>query len=94
LSKIPPTNIINDLYSPSIPDIILSLNSFEKILIQRAKAFQVIVIMESISGRQQPQCNMIEKVVGRTFHLPLPIEETLKKLSNSDDTILNNELFI
>lgn len=37
---------------------------------------------------------MIEKFVGRTFHLPLPIEETLKKLPNSDDTILNNELFI
>jgi len=51
LSKIPPTSIINDLYSPSIPDVILSLNSFEKILIQRAKAFQVIVRMESISGR-------------------------------------------
>lgn len=94
LSKIPPTSIINDLYSPSIPDVILSLNSFEKILIQRAKAFQVIVRMESISGRQQPLCNMIEKVVRRTFHLPLPIEETLKKLPNSDDTILNNELFI
>lgn len=78
LSKIPPTNIINNLYSPSIPDVILSLNCFEKILIQRAKAFQVVVRMESISGRQPPRCNMIEKFVGRTFHLPLPIEETLK----------------
>ncbi|KAF0722505.1 ATP-dependent DNA helicase PIF1-like, partial [Aphis craccivora] len=66
LSKIPPTSIINDLYLPSIPDVILSLNSFVKILIQRAKAFQVVVKMESISDKQQSRCNMIEKVVGRT----------------------------
>jgi len=42
-----------------------------------------------------PEGRMIKKVKGRTFYLPLPIQETLNKLcSNTDAININHELFI
>jgi len=38
--------ILNNLIVHDVPDIIASLNTFEKILIQRAKAFQTVVKWE------------------------------------------------
>jgi len=41
-----PTNcVLNNLIVHDVPDIIASLNTFEKVLIQRAKAFQTVVKM-------------------------------------------------
>lgn len=93
-AKMPAQCILNDLFSPTTPDVIFSLNHFEKILIQRAKIFQVVVKMNTVSGRNHCQNNMIRKVIGKAFHLPLPLEETLKKLPSPQKPIIDHELFI
>ncbi|KAL1447888.1 hypothetical protein WDU94_006568 [Cyamophila willieti] len=93
-NAMPASCIMNDLESPSVPLEISSLNNYEKLLIQRAKAFQTVVRMGSVSGQRRHQ-NLLQKVVGRTFHLPLPIEETLKKLPSPTEAILRHqELFV
>jgi len=43
------TCILNDLFTPKTPEVISSLNEFERQLIQRAKAFQVVVRMGTVS---------------------------------------------
>lgn len=69
------------------------MNEFERILIQRAKAFQVIVRMNTVMGghnRKRPN-ESIKKIKGRVFHLPLPIENTLKKLPDPREAIISNQ---
>jgi hypothetical protein len=51
---VPSSCILNNLYSPVTPQVLLCLNDFERILIQRAKNFQVIK-MSSVAGRKQPK---------------------------------------
>jgi len=52
-----------------VPEVILSLNEFEKILIQRAKAFQTVVKMGTIANKKIPHKQKVQKVKGRTFYL-------------------------
>lgn len=77
-----------------MPEVISSLNEFERQLIQRAKAFQVVVRMGTVSGRKQPNNSMLTKAIGSVFHLPLPLEQTLKKLPSPNEVIMANDLFI
>jgi len=87
--------ILNNLFTNNVPEVISSLNTFEKILIQRAKAFQTVVKMTTVMNKKLPERQMIQKVKGRTFHLLLPMQETLNKLcSNTDPININHELFI
>jgi len=87
--------ILNNLQVNNVPEAILSLNTFEKILIQRAKAFQTIVKMGTVFNKKLPERQMIQKVKGRTFHLPLPLQETLNKLCFDTDAInTDHELYI
>ena len=94
-NTLPPTCILNNLYVDKIPDVITTLNDYEKILIQRAKAFQIVKTMGTVSKKKLPHSHLQKKVKGKTFHLPLPIEETLKKICASTDVInQNHELYI
>jgi len=78
-----------------VPDIIASLNTFEKILVQRAKAFQTIVKMRTVINKKLPEKQMIQKVKSRTFHLPLLLQETWNKLCKNTDSInINYEMYI
>jgi len=78
-----------------VPEVISSLNTFEKILVQRAKAFQTVVKMTTVMNKKLSEKQMIQKVKDRTFHLPLPMQETLNKLcSNTDPININHKLFI
>jgi hypothetical protein len=60
------------------------LNDYGKILIQRAKAFRVVTRMGTVTVKNRPNQQYIQKVKGRTFHLPLPLEKNLRK--NADTT--------
>jgi hypothetical protein len=92
---IPSTCFMNKLYVRPVPEVIAELNDYERILIQKAKAFQTVQKMGTVAKKNLPHRDMISKVKGRTFHLPLPMEETLKKLCPSEDPInLNHELYI
>lgn len=87
--------IWNNLLTNHVPEVISSLNTFEKILIQRAKAFQTVLKMGTVMNKKLPQRQMMQKVKGRTFHLPLPLQETFDKLCDKTDPInMNHELFI
>ncbi|XP_065892428.1 uncharacterized protein [Dysidea avara] len=93
--KLPPRCILNSLQFGDIPQEISQLNAFEKILIQRAKCFQTVSRMGTVAKRQLPASHKIQKVIGTTFHLPLPIEETLNKLPDPQQALPNHgELFI
>ena len=74
----------------------LRRNDYEKLLIQCAKAFQVVLRMNPVGGKKLPPSHLINKVHGLTFHLPLPLQETLmKRLPSPTQPILDHgELFV
>ena len=88
--------VLNGLSFHPIPKEISELNDYEKLLIQRAKAFQVVLRMNPVGGKNLPPSHLINnKVHGSTFHLPLPLQETLKRLPSPTQPILDHgELFV
>lgn len=86
--------ILNGLAIKPIPDEIAALNDYGKLLIQCTKAFQVVNRMGTVAGRKIPHRQMVQKVKGRTFHLPLPVQETLKLLLSRTQVLCSPELFI
>jgi len=54
-------------------------------LLQRAKAFQTVVKMETVSNKKISERSKIQK--GRTFHLPLLLQQTLNKICSDTDPI-------
>lgn len=94
-NELPSTCILNNLDSGDIPEELSSLNDYEKILIQRAKVFQVVQRLGTISKKNLPHSMRVQNLKGRTFHLPLPLEETMKKLCSTTDPInRNHELYV
>lgn len=90
-----PTCVLNGLHVSEPPDFLINLNDFEKALIQRAKAFQVVTSMAPVGKKNLPNRQLIKKVKGGTFHLPLPLVETLKTLPRPQDPVNPNpEFFI
>lgn len=90
----PPTCVLNDLEFEPVPDCISSLNEFEKLFIQRAKAFQVVARMDSVMGghnKQRPNSEVIKKIKERVFHLPLPLENSLSRPPNPSEAILKDQ---
>lgn len=58
---LPPTCILNNLHVDKIPDIIVTLNEYEKILIQRTKAFQTVQKMGTVSKKKLPSSHLQKK---------------------------------
>uniref|UniRef100_A0ABD2WQD3 ATP-dependent DNA helicase n=1 Tax=Trichogramma kaykai TaxID=54128 RepID=A0ABD2WQD3_9HYME len=93
--EMPPMCVLNNLAIAQQLIQISSLNDFEKMLIQRAKAFQTIYKLNTVMKKKIPHHVKIDKVKGRTFHLPLPLQETLNKICPKTDPLdTNNNLFI
>lgn len=87
--------ILNNLFAQDVPEVISFLNSFEKILIQRAKAFQTVVKMGTVMNKKLPQRQIVQRVKGRTFYLPLPLQKTMNKIcSNTNPMRRNSEIHI
>ena len=87
--------MLNGLSFKSVPTEILQLNQHERVLIQRAKAFQVVTKMQTVAGKRLPPSHKVSKVKGSTFHLPLPLNETLKRLPSPEEPLpCNGELYI
>jgi len=94
-NDLPSNSILNSLYYSDVPKQLSDLNNYEKMLIQRAKAFQVVTSLIPVGNKNIPNRQMIKKVKGRTFHLPLPTESTLNKLPKPEEPLNpNQELFI
>ncbi|KAJ8688062.1 hypothetical protein QAD02_023857 [Eretmocerus hayati] len=95
VNRLPSLCILNNLQTDTVPEEIRTLNRFEKMLIQRAKAFQCVVKLETVQKKNIPHHMKLDQVKGRTFHLPLPLEATLEKLCKDTDPLnLNHELFV
>jgi len=51
--------------------------------------------MKTVAGKRLPPSHMINKVQGSTFHLPLPLQETLKRLPTPEQPIPDHgELYV
>ncbi|KAG8187778.1 hypothetical protein JTE90_018777 [Oedothorax gibbosus] len=87
----PPTCLVNELYIEPVPEEIISLNYHEKLLIQRAKALQTVIKMGTVSCKNKPRSFLNQKVVGKTFHLPLPLEKTLERLPKPEQAIITDQ---
>ena len=94
-NAVPSRCMLNGLSFESVPTEIIQLNQHERVLIQRAKAFQVVTKMHTVVGKRLPPSHKVSKVKGSTFHLPLPLNETLKRLPNPEEPLpVNGELYI
>jgi len=82
--------VLNNLFVNDVSEVISSLNTIEKILIQRVKAFQTVVKMGTVSNKKIPERSKIQKVKGRTFHLSLLLQQTLNKICSDIDPINTN----
>ena len=83
--------ILNGLCFHAILEEISNLNEYKRLLIQHAKEFQVVLRMNPVGAPS----HLINKVHGSTFHLPLPLQETLKRLPTPTQPILEHgELFV
>ena len=64
--------MLNGFDFDAVPAEIMTLNQYEKVLIQRAKVFQFVTKMFSVSSKRLPPSHRLSKVHGAAFHLPLP----------------------
>ena len=53
-NRLPSVCILNNLHEQEVPQELLNLNDYEKILIQRAKAFQVLQKVRPVSNKHLP----------------------------------------
>ena len=60
-NTVPPTCIINNMFVQPIPIALFNLNDFEKIFIQLAKAFQVVITSGAIMKKNIPARESIKK---------------------------------
>lgn len=64
-------------------------------LIQQTKAFQTVVKMEGVINKNVLHFAKLDKVKGKTFHVPLPLEKTLRKICPDSDPInLSHKLYV
>ena len=85
-NQMPNWCILNGLITEPVPDELAKLNVLERQLIQRAKAFQMIVRLGTYTGKV-PIYNALKAVKGSMFVLPLPMEKTLNDLTLSVDPV-------
>lgn len=86
---------MNGLDFGIVPEEIKILNPYKKILIQRATCFQTVTRVGTVAKKHLPSAHKIQKVHGTTFHLPLPLQETLKKLREPHQLLADDsELYI
>ena len=94
-NRLPPRCVLNGLDFGTVPEEIKILNPYEKVLIQRAKTFQTVTRMGTVAKKHLPASHRIQKVCSTTFHLSLPLEETLKRLPEPHQPLADSsELYI
>ena len=59
---LPALCILNGWLFENVPIEIAQLNQYEKVLIQRAKALQVVTKMKTVAGKRLPPSHMVSKV--------------------------------
>ncbi|GBP08871.1 hypothetical protein EVAR_78267_1 [Eumeta japonica] len=59
----PAVCIVNGMHVSTVPPEIAQLNDYENILIQRSKAFQVVVTMNPVANKRLPSRQMVKKQI-------------------------------
>ena len=80
-NRIPNRCILNGLQSEPLPDELKGLGTQ---LIQLAKSFQTVVRLGTYTAKV-PIYNSLKACKGTVFYLPLPVEKTIKTLSDAQD---------
>ena len=80
-NRIPNRCILNGLQSEPLPDELKGLDTFSTQLIQLAKCFQTVVRL----GTYTAKVPIYNSCKGTVFYLPLPVEKTIKTLSDAQD---------
>ena len=78
-NSMPSRCILNGLVTETIPGELAHLDALSKQLIQKAKAFQTVVRLGSITAKV-PIYNSLQACKGTMFFLPLPLKRTLETL--------------
>ena len=78
-NSMPSRCILNGLVTETVPGELAHLDALSKQLIQRAKAFQTVVRLGSMTAKV-PIYNSLQACKGTMFFLPLPLKRTLKTL--------------
>ena len=63
---IPSRCMLNGLFFDNVPSEIIHLNQHEHVLIQRAKAFQVVTKIQTVAGKRLSPTHTVSKVKGFT----------------------------
>ena len=78
--------VLNGLESPPIPKELKALDLFTVKFLQLAKL--------SMYTNKVPSYNALKACIGNMFILPLPLEKTIKTLSESEPELPNPELYV
>jgi hypothetical protein len=91
-NSIPPRFVLNGLETDPLPDELRDLNLFESIIIQKAKCFQTVLRLGTLSSKKSPSSELVKAVKGRVVYLPIPLQNNCniipKKLPEHDLSIL------
>ena len=82
---LPPICYLNYMEIEKSLEAISCLTEWELMCIRRTHAFRTITSAQSVSGRKIPANQKHRKAKGIAIHLPIPIEETLKYIVNTED---------
>ena len=89
-NTIPPRSTLNGLEVDDIPKELRSLNIFEQILIQKAKAFQTVIRLGPVKNKL-PYSEKLKGIKGRVIYLPVPLQNNINVLPSC---LPNHELHI
>lgn len=78
-NTLPSTCIVNNLHVRMMLTGVNIFNGYEKLLIQRAKSFQVIHRWGTVGKKNMPHSMRIQQLKGQVFYLALALEETLNE---------------
>ena len=78
-NSMPSRCLLNGLATEPVPGELAHLDALSRQLIQRAKAFQTVVRLGSITAKV-PIYNSLQACKGTMFFLPLPLKQTLETL--------------
>ena len=105
-SKLPCRCVLNGTEAEPVPPELANLDHLSKQLIQRAKAFQTVVRLDTYTAKVQTY-NSLQACKGTMFFLPLPLNKTIENIgeifsanntsassSTIEETLPSPELYI
>ena len=93
----PPRCVLNGLKVIEVPNELAKLDCLSRQFIQRAKAYQTVVVRLGTYTNKVPVYNSLKACKGNMFFLPLPMHKTMETLDDVEEAevaLSNPELYI